>query len=246
MTYKERYYAIINNRKANPLPKDQYGEKHHIKPKSLYPELASDKNNIVRLSAFEHYLCHFYLVKIYEEEGNTNQKNRMLYAFSRMNRLLNDGHLTEEEAKMMGAVYARLKEEIRIAHRAQRWSEEAKIEASIRRRNRRAKWWNNGTKEVQRAECPEGFVRGKLKGKMKWFNNGETSIRAKECPEGFIPGRLPLSKEQKDKIGKTCRSLELHWFTNGEINVFQKDCPEGFRPGRPHRLKKASLPPKIS
>lgn len=86
--------------------------------------------------------------------------------------------------------------------------------ASENRSNK--KFYNNGKISVKAVECPEGFVKGRLKFKRnnnyeyitdefrakaskrtsqaligkKWFNNGTVSIRAYECPEGYVPGRL--------------------------------------------------------
>ena len=58
------------------------GEKHHIKPRSLFPELAKDKSNIVKLTYREHYICHWLLTKIYPSK-------EMICAFWFMNQLNN-------------------------------------------------------------------------------------------------------------------------------------------------------------
>jgi len=44
-----------------------YYEKHHILPTSLYPEERLTAENIVLLTAREHYICHCLLLKIYPE-----------------------------------------------------------------------------------------------------------------------------------------------------------------------------------
>jgi len=49
-----------------------YGEYHHIKPKSLYPELVKDPDNIVCLTAYEHILAHKYLALWYKDEFGEN------------------------------------------------------------------------------------------------------------------------------------------------------------------------------
>lgn len=48
------------------------GERHHIKPRSLFPELAKSKDNIVKLTYREHYICHWLLTKIYPSKEMTN------------------------------------------------------------------------------------------------------------------------------------------------------------------------------
>jgi len=48
------------------------GERHHIKPRSLFPELSKEKTNIVKLTYREHYICHWLLTKIYPSKEMTN------------------------------------------------------------------------------------------------------------------------------------------------------------------------------
>lgn len=59
MDYRRIYYAIIENRRKDPY--DGYTEKHHIIPKSSGGDNSS--NNIVALSAREHFLCHYLLTR---------------------------------------------------------------------------------------------------------------------------------------------------------------------------------------
>ena len=68
MNYKKLYFNIIRNRRNNPLPTSEYGETHHIKPRSFGQNCADldDENNLVRLSAREHFIVHFLLYKIYK------------------------------------------------------------------------------------------------------------------------------------------------------------------------------------
>lgn len=44
---------------------DGYVERHHIRPKSLFPDLKDDPSNIVILTAREHFIAHLLLAKIY-------------------------------------------------------------------------------------------------------------------------------------------------------------------------------------
>lgn len=61
MDYQRLYESIINNRKMHPYA--GYTEIHHIVPKSLGGSDSSD--NLVRLTAREHFICHYLLVKIH-------------------------------------------------------------------------------------------------------------------------------------------------------------------------------------
>ena len=62
MNYIHIYWSIIHNRLHNKV--DGYAEHHHIIPRS---EGGPDNNdNIVALTAREHYICHL-LAKIYND-----------------------------------------------------------------------------------------------------------------------------------------------------------------------------------
>ena len=80
MDYKEQYKQLIAFRKQNKLlkSKDNFGkvETHHILPKSCGGN--DDSENLVNLYAKEHFMAHYYLWKIHE---NDQYKHEMLNAF---------------------------------------------------------------------------------------------------------------------------------------------------------------------
>jgi len=76
--YTNWYYNIITNAQARTLPKEIYVEKHHIIPKSLGGSDSID--NLVRLTAREHFICHWLLYKMV---SSTN-KSKMANAWFRM------------------------------------------------------------------------------------------------------------------------------------------------------------------
>jgi len=80
MNYKRVYNNIIEKRKNNPLDETEYGELHHIIPRSLGGTDESD--NLIRLSAREHFICHALLAEMYEE--GSNEWYRMNHAFMYM------------------------------------------------------------------------------------------------------------------------------------------------------------------
>jgi len=80
MNHKKIYNNLIDKRKKNPLSNDVYGEFHHIVPKSLG---GSDENdNIIKLTAREHFICHLLLSEMYEKE--TFNWYKMNHAFQMM------------------------------------------------------------------------------------------------------------------------------------------------------------------
>lgn len=86
MNYARIYYQIIENRLQNPL--SGYTETHHIIPVSLGG--SNNKDNLVKLSAREHFICHWLLLKMYKE--NKNSYFKMLKAFNMMCNAISNSH----------------------------------------------------------------------------------------------------------------------------------------------------------
>lgn len=66
MNYPAIYAALIERAAGRVLPKGTYSERHHIKPRCMGG--GDEYENIVRLTAEEHYVAHQLLVRIYPEE----------------------------------------------------------------------------------------------------------------------------------------------------------------------------------
>lgn len=69
--YSMWYYHIIKNRKLNPVT-EGYTEKHHIIPRSLGG--GESKENIICLTAREHFICHLLLTKMFPNDKNKTAK----------------------------------------------------------------------------------------------------------------------------------------------------------------------------
>lgn len=80
MDYK-RIYDNLVERGKNRIFKG-YGENHHIIPRSLGGN--DDKSNLVKLTAREHFICHYLLTKIYQSK--TKEYYSMIKAFMMMYR----------------------------------------------------------------------------------------------------------------------------------------------------------------
>jgi len=74
--YKRWYDSIISNAKERTL--DGYVEKHHIIPRCMGG--SDDRNNLVELTAREHFICHWLLPKF---ASTTFYKKKMLNALGR-------------------------------------------------------------------------------------------------------------------------------------------------------------------
>ena len=76
MDYKKQYDKLIETRRSRKLNSRTYYEKHHIIPKSHGGD--DSKQNIIKLTAREHYIAHWLLHRIYPEDTN------MAFAFWKM------------------------------------------------------------------------------------------------------------------------------------------------------------------
>jgi hypothetical protein len=72
--YKRWYFSIVEKAQQRSNLTEEYFEKHHIVPKSLGG--SNKKENIVRVTAKEHFVCHLLLTKFTEGES----KRKMSYA----------------------------------------------------------------------------------------------------------------------------------------------------------------------
>ena len=74
--YSKLYYRI--NSKAKQRIPEGYTELHHIIPQSMGG--SNDKENLVELTAREHFICHWLLIKMTKGED----RSKMLYALNGM------------------------------------------------------------------------------------------------------------------------------------------------------------------
>lgn len=103
MNKYEKWYASITKR-GQVRQLDSYTEKHHILPESLGG--LDTPENLTTLTAREHFICHWLLMKIYKD-GEEHWK--MLNAI-RMMRAENK-HQQRYSTKITSKVYSNLKEE---------------------------------------------------------------------------------------------------------------------------------------
>jgi len=92
MDYKKHYDKLIETRTKRIINKNEYYEEHHIIPKSLGG--TDSKNNLIFLTAREHFIAHWLLWRIYRNK-------EMAFAFFAMvhmgnNQKINSSRIYEE------------------------------------------------------------------------------------------------------------------------------------------------------
>jgi hypothetical protein len=125
--YTNWYDAVIVRAQNRALPRDEYYEKHHIIPKSLGG--SNKKENIAKLTAREHFICHWLLTKMTEGE---NQK-KMAYACKRM--MHSAGH-KQKRYKITGRLYEQLRHNLNQILKNRQFTDEwlDKLRVSAQRR----------------------------------------------------------------------------------------------------------------
>ena len=135
MDYKAIYYKIIEKaKKETEYGHRQLGyfEKHHILPKSLGG--SNDEINLVKLTAREHFICHWLLVKMYNK--GTTERYKMLCALWRMN---NSGSTTQKEHYTNSRAYEKLR--IEFAERIREIN--SKLQLGKQNSQYGTKWYTN-------------------------------------------------------------------------------------------------------
>lgn len=121
MTYSAVYCALISKRLKNPITKsDCYVEQHHIIPKS---EGGLDEpDNLVNLTAREHYIAHLLLAKIYKDF-----KMFAAVRFMRMKSRKSSGR----DFKFNSRLYERMKVEYNKRNKGKKISLESRLKMSL-------------------------------------------------------------------------------------------------------------------
>lgn len=185
--YSKLYYKITDAAKQRTI--NGYTEIHHIIPQSLGG--SNDKENLVELTAREHFICHWLLIKMTEGD----ERGKMLYALQGMkaeNKFQNRYHTK---------ITARVYEKYRLQH-AENHSKKMKGKPA----------WNKGRKlegeelELQRERTknrkidPIKQAEGQRKRVEKMLGrkqSQETSFKKSLAMKGKSKG--PMSEEEKLK-----------------------------------------------
>ncbi len=202
--YTTWYYNIINRAKTRSIT--GYTERHHIIPKSLGGTNA--KENLVSLTAREHYVCHGLLCKMTEGRD----RSKMTLALLKMcvvskthqgERVKLNGIRYEQIRRAAGEAnsgvnsptYGRKRPPEEEARRLAAWranykpqplTEEAKTKISIANTGHRH---SDDTKKRWSAIRKGRPGQDNNSGKHFW-NDGVRNYLTKECPPGCGPGRL--------------------------------------------------------
>lgn len=167
MNYSKVYYNIIGRSQSRESP--PIVEVHHIVPKSLGG--SNKKENLVKLTPREHFVCHLLLTKMYSGK----EKQKMVYALWAIMNLCNNH---QHRKKVKGRLYENLRKEFVSAQK------------SITGINR----YNTGKKRPDRTSesfTPEWRLKISTanKGKATWNKGITHSLETKELQSRLAKNR---------------------------------------------------------
>ena len=236
MNYLHIYWRIIHNRLHNKV--DGYVEHHHIIPLS---EGGPDNNdNIVALTAREHYICHLLLAKIYNDY-------KMWHAVNLMSRLNTKVKINSRLYEMVRINSARTHSELMKGRPS--WNKGKSGVYSIETLTK----ISESTKAAMHNPTLRKYLSDIKKGKPSWNKGKKMSEEQKHKISATLKGNKP-SEETKRKISiktkgennpmfgksswpddpkkyearrlKMIQSLKgLKWWNNGIKNCKAKECP---------------------
>lgn len=212
--YTRIYYSIINRAQSRILPKETYTEKHHIIPKSLGGSNAKD--NLVVLTAREHFICHWLLTKMTESLA----KSKMHLALMKMCVISK----THKRHKITSEQYTRIRIQAGIANSGlnspmyrRKYSDAERLRCSLQ---------NSGKNNPMYGRTHSANTRSKMSiaGKGRVCSD-ETRANMSSAHKGLLSG-IPKSEAHIQNM------RGYYWWTNGVDNVKGKECPDGWRRGR--------------
>lgn len=195
---------------------DCYVERHHVIPKSEGG--SNNPDNLVNLTAREHYVAHLLLAKIYDDF-------KMLAAVKYMQTRHNESRKFKFNSRLYAALRKRFAWKISEAYAGEkgywfgrRHSAEARQKMSDAKRGKPT--WSKGKamSDEQKKKLSKA-LRGE---KNYWF--------------GKHPSEETLRKRSEAMQGRKNPNYGKHWWNDAITEIFCYECPEGFIPGR---LKKS-------
>lgn len=193
--YSKLYYNITSNAKQRIT--EGYTETHHIIPQSLGG--SNSKDNLVELTAREHFICHWLLIKMTEGDD----RSKMLYALKGMK--AENKYQQRYQTKITARVY----ETYRIEHAENHsktmkgrkaWNKGRKLEGQeLQEHIERAR--NRNVDPIKQAEGQQKRIAKVLGRKDSDEAKLKKSLALKGKPKG------PMSEEEKLKRSLTQKGV---------------------------------------
>lgn len=209
--YSKYYINLIESRRNVSI--DGYRERHHIIPKSLGG--TNSKDNIINLTAREHFIAHLLLVKATK---NTSHYSKMAFALTRL------VHGNKKNYTLNSRTYQYIREinSIESSIRSKKaWDSKSEFE--------KEKWKNKykGENNPMYGKTHSQNTRQKIaiQAKKRLSDKENHPMYGKSHTEDT---KIKISKNRKNK------NLNYSWFYNSDIKEekLSNVCPNGWKKGR--------------
>jgi hypothetical protein len=211
MNYLRIYNQIIEHRLKNPYV--GYTEKHHIIPVSLGG--SNLKDNLVKLTAREHFICHWILVKMYK--GNKNLYYKMLKAF---NMMCNSISTKQERYRSCSRIFSIYREDMSKAMSALQVGENNSQAGTM--------WICNletrENKKVSNRHIPIGWIAGRNKWKIP-IARPKKEVKEKASKKYLHGYKVLVNNVSYDSISHAADSLKIGHET-ARMRFKSKNFPE--------------------
>ena len=181
-------YTLLTDRAKNRVL-TEYRERHHVAPRSLGG--SNKKENLVWLTAREHFICHWLLIKMTEGEA----RSKMVYALQGMK--ASNKYQDRYNTKITARVYAKYREEHAKNHSTRMkgkkaWNKGRKLEGEELAKHRER------TMNRQIDPVKQALGQRKRLAKLKGYKHSEeTKLKQSLAAKGKSKG--PMSEEEKLK-----------------------------------------------
>ena len=222
------YFSIINNARSREKNIDGYTERHHIVPRSLGGN--NKKENLIILTAREHFICHRLLVKM----TSNSDRVKMAYAMRCMMNLENEHQF---RYRINSFNYERLKIQTnkilsgRMSgannpYYGKQHTDEVKTKMSVLRRER----IELGLLEGMSGKHHSSATKEKLResNKKQFEDSSQLEIRRLKTKQQME------NPERRYASGNGKRGKHWYYNTNSNKSIFcfEKDVPAGYIKGR--------------
>ena len=188
--YEKYYNTIVEN--ARKQDRNCYTEKHHIVPRSLGG--SDDDNNIVNLTAREHFIIHKLLCEIHPDDKKLHYALwRMMNPQSKVHgRSYNIGSKEYTRRRELQREYTR---KVGLSNKGRKHSAETKAKRSAALK---------GREKAPRSEETKQKISNTLKGKVPWNKGRKHSAETKRKMSRSQRGKV-TSEETKRKISEAVK-----------------------------------------
>ena len=200
MNYEIIYQNIINKRKLEDTPSG-YTEVHHILPRSLGG--GDDKENLVRLTAREHFICHYLLTKMYKKESEEWYKMNHAFMMMKCNSVYQNRYFNSR-------LYASLKGNFS--------SVMSFVQSGSKNSNYGKIWISHINDKVSKLIKSDSIIPdGWIPGRNKWKKKIRKNVKSRAGQKGAPYSLLSVKKRADDLYNKFISSeMSITQFSKSE------------------------------